>query len=92
MGDLGGDIYTNVAFSTVFEFIGNLSATFLIIKFPERKILRISFLIVGISYVSCLFFDPTNQEVANGYSFTIIMSLIPIIIAKGTHEMLWTVL
>lgn len=60
MGDLGGDVYTNVAFSTVFEFAGNLSATFLIIKFPERKILRIAFFVVGISYMFCLIFDPTS--------------------------------
>ncbi|KAL4493031.1 hypothetical protein ABPG72_020810 [Tetrahymena utriculariae] len=92
MGDLGGDLYTNVAFSTVFEFLGNFCATFLIIKFPERQILRVSFLIVGVSYISCLFFDPLNQEVGNGYTLSIILSLIPIIIAKGTHEMLWTVL
>lgn len=36
MSDLGGNIYTNVAMSTVFEFAGNLSAAFLIMKFPQH--------------------------------------------------------
>lgn len=54
MSDLGGNIYTNVAMSTVFEFAGNLSAAFLIIKFPQHKILKLAFLIVGIAYMACL--------------------------------------
>lgn len=92
MGDLGGNIYTNVTFGTLFEFGGNLSATFLIIKFQERSIIKICFLIVGISYLSCLVFDPTKHSSGETYSLTVILSLLPIIIAKATHEMLWTVL
>lgn len=60
MDDLGGNIYINITLITVFEFLGNIAAAILIIKFSKRWIIRISFFIVGASYMICIPFDPTK--------------------------------
>ncbi|KAL4480127.1 hypothetical protein ABPG74_020643 [Tetrahymena malaccensis] len=92
---LKGNIFFNMFISTMFELAGNIVSIYCIKNFRIKNIIINNLYIIGISYVSFLFFNRgslnnnTNDE---DTLLDIIISIFPVIVAKATHETMWNLL
>ncbi|EAR91955.1 transmembrane protein, putative (macronuclear) [Tetrahymena thermophila SB210] len=90
---LKGNIFFNMFISTLFELAGNIISIYCIKNFRIKNIIVNNLYIIGISYVSFLFFNTgsfkNNEE---DTLLDIIISIFPVIVAKATHETMWNLL
>ncbi|EAR81879.1 cation transporter (macronuclear) [Tetrahymena thermophila SB210] len=90
MNRLEGNLYVNSSVSTMFELSGGISAALLVSRFKHKQILFYTYVLIGFSYLSCLFFQ-NSQTLENFGVLGLILSLLPIIVSKATHEMLFPI-
>ncbi|KAL4480126.1 hypothetical protein ABPG74_020642 [Tetrahymena malaccensis] len=92
---LKGNIFFNMFISTMFELAGNIISIYFIKNFRIKNIIVNNLYIIGIAYVSFLFFN-TNSLNSNQSDedtlLDIIISIFPVIVAKATHETMWNLL
>ncbi|KRX02829.1 Major facilitator superfamily domain, general substrate transporter [Pseudocohnilembus persalinus] len=90
---LVGDLYVNSFGSALLELIGNtLSGILIYKKIDLRKSLSIVYLTMSIAYIFSIFMVDNNTEPESMTHFQVFITLIPVIVGKFTHELLWTLL
>ncbi|KAL4462384.1 hypothetical protein ABPG72_009211 [Tetrahymena utriculariae] len=92
---LKGNIFFNMFVSTIFELAGNIISIYCIKNFRIKNIIVNNLYIIGISYVSFLFFNAgslNSSENGEDTLLDIIISIFPVIVAKATHETMWNLL
>lgn len=88
---LKGNLYVNLMMSTVFELLGNIAAVYILKTFPLKQTIIICLYIMGIAYLICFSLDSWTRDNSEGSILKIIVSLIPVLVAKGTHEAMWNI-
>lgn len=88
---LEGNLYLNLTMSTVFELLGNVAAVYLMKRFPLKKTIITCLYIMGISYLICFSLDSWTKDNEEQSMVKVIISLLPVLIAKGTHETMWNI-
>jgi len=88
---LKGNLYMNMTMSTIFELFGNLAAVYIMKNFPLKQTIIVCLYIMGISYLICFSVDSWTKENTEESYIKIAVSLIPVLVAKGTHETMWNI-
>lgn len=89
MNRLEGNLYLNLAVSTVFELLGNIAAVWLMSRFSLKKTIMACLYVMGFSYLLSVFLDAWTSE--NYPLLKTVASLLPVLVAKGTHETMWNI-
>ncbi|KAL4449606.1 hypothetical protein ABPG74_007429 [Tetrahymena malaccensis] len=95
LNQIQGNIYINSLFSTLFEVVASIIATFLVVTFPNnlKTISTLVFLFTGLAFLSLVFFYESKNSLDKKDSyFQLFIVLFPIIIAKISFDIGWIAL
>ncbi|KAL4480125.1 hypothetical protein ABPG74_020641 [Tetrahymena malaccensis] len=89
MNRLEGNLYFNLAVSTVFELLGNIAAVWLMSRFSLKNTIMACLYVMGFSYILSVVLDAWVSD--NSPILKTLASLLPVLVAKGTHETMWNI-
>ncbi|KAL4462385.1 hypothetical protein ABPG72_009212 [Tetrahymena utriculariae] len=89
MNRLEGNLYLNLAVSTVFELLGNIAAVWLMSRFSLKNTIMACLYVMGFSYILSVALDAWVSD--NSPILKTLASLLPVLVAKGTHETMWNI-
>lgn len=94
LNKLKGDIYFNNLSSSLFEVFSTFASIVIVQRFPLKQVITSTYFIIGLSFSSCLLMGSKSQsdDDTATLSLAVFISLLPVIIAKISYEMMWTVL
>ncbi|KAL4453184.1 hypothetical protein ABPG74_015415 [Tetrahymena malaccensis] len=90
LNTLQGNLYFNNLMSTLFEVLASVIAVIIVMRMNLKNVIITTYFIIGFSFTSCIF---VSNDLSQNPSFSsLIINLSPVVVAKVSYEIMWTVL